>query len=420
MAAPVTRSLNPAIREASRGLVEARDDQVAQIVAMVDAMPDRGAADHLIAPLRARLARTRPPRPLRFARLLFLPLDPLIVPAARWRPGQPSIPRTLIQPMADAIAAAMGEDGDTVRRLIEGHATRDGTVVEAAGAILWPRAAALLPAMAPPANWDATGLTVHLFRPLSRAIAALLAQAQALRLLMADAAEGLVPPEVAPVQAILLDAIRRDPDSQPMLIALLLARIPESGPVLARIAATLGHRAEIGLRHAGEQASDILLEQLESPGGAEAQIGALDLADSGHTVRRLHALLGAMDGDLVSPARRERLVALRARIDIGCQALFTERLSSDLLDPLRAMPGTVQAGPAWDLEDAARGLRALETEARRIGGAKTYDMLLGQAADRVREIAVQGCLGRAGGLRLMEILAGPEVALALVGAGAVR
>ena len=84
MAAPVTRSLNPAIREASRGLVEARDDQVAQIVAMVDAMPDRGAADHLIAPLRARLARTRPPRPLRFARLLFLPLDPLLASSV-WR-----------------------------------------------------------------------------------------------------------------------------------------------------------------------------------------------------------------------------------------------------------------------------------------------------------------------------------------------
>ena len=65
---------------------------------MVDAMPNRGAADQLIAPLRARLAHLRPPRPLRFARLLFLPLDPLIVPAARWRAAQPAIPRTVIPP----------------------------------------------------------------------------------------------------------------------------------------------------------------------------------------------------------------------------------------------------------------------------------------------------------------------------------
>src|ERR1700682_2240745 len=100
MAAVLTRSANPAIREVARSLAVARDEQILQVVAMVDAMPNRGAADQLIAPLRGRLALLRPPRPLRFARLLFLPLDPLIVPAGRWRPEQNTIPRNAIPSLA--------------------------------------------------------------------------------------------------------------------------------------------------------------------------------------------------------------------------------------------------------------------------------------------------------------------------------
>src|SRR5580704_264145 len=108
MAVPHTRSSNPAIREVARGLAAARDEQILKAVAMVDAMPDRGAADQLIAPLRKRLAHLRPPRPLRFARLLFLPLDPLIVPAARWRIEQPTIPRSAIPSLAGALAVDLG------------------------------------------------------------------------------------------------------------------------------------------------------------------------------------------------------------------------------------------------------------------------------------------------------------------------
>ena len=135
MAEVLTRSTNPAIREVARGLAGARDAQILQVVAMVDGMPNRGAADQLIAPLRGRLARLRPPRPLRFARLLFLPLDPLIVPAARWRAEHPSIPRTVIPVLAAAIEAALdqtsprppplGARGSGVRgRAVRGRAVR--------------------------------------------------------------------------------------------------------------------------------------------------------------------------------------------------------------------------------------------------------------------------------------------------------
>jgi hypothetical protein len=415
MAAPHTRSSNPAIREVSRSLADARDAQILKVVAMVDAMPDRGAADQLIAPLRSRLAQLRPPRPLRFARLLFLPLDPLIVTAGRWRVEHPTIPRSAIPSFAAAVAVDLRAVGRQVAAMIEGHTTQDFEVVASAGTLLWRKAAEALADANEPADWETTGLSTSVHKPLARRIGALLFQADRLHRWTADAAQGLAPPEAHAVQALLEGAIRRDPDAQPMIIALLLARIPEVAPVLLRVATLIGQRGGALMRHAGEQAADLLLNQLEAPGGAEAHLGGQDLAEAGETVRRLTMLLGALQGESLSPDRRDRLVEVKERIKVGCQALFTERLSTDLLDPLRAC--TAGSGPeaGWELEAAARGLRALETEARRAGGDKTYDVLLGQAADAVREIIENGGLDRVGGLRLMEIVAGPEVALALLG-----
>lgn len=415
MAALTTRSSNPAIREVTRGLVAARDEQIMQVVAMVDAMPNRGPADQLIAPLRSRLARLRPPRPLRFARLLFMPLDPLIAPPARWRVEEPTIPRSVIPLLAATVEAALGLVGKRVTAMIDGHTTQDAAVVEAAGALLWANAGQKLLDAPLPVGWDTTGLSVQVHKPLSRRIGALLSQAERLRQMTADAAQGLVPPEPSAVQALLTAAASFDPDVQPMMIALLLARIPESGPVLLRVATMLGGRSGGLMRHAGELAADALLDQLEAPGGAEAQLGGQDLADAGAAVRRLTTLLGALDGEALSPDRRDRLAEVRQRVKAGCQSLFTERLATDLLEPLHACVGDSGPGATWELETAARGLRALETEAQRAGPDKTYDVLLGKAADQIREIAVQGGLDRVDGLRLMEIVAGTEVALALFG-----
>jgi hypothetical protein len=415
MAAVITRSSNPAIREVTRGLASARDQQIMQVVAMVDAMPNRGPADQLIAPLRARLARLRPPRPLRFARLLFMPLDPLIVPAARWRADQPGIPRTVIPVLAAAVEAAMGVVGQTVASMIDGRTTLDREVVQEAGGLLWSHASRMLLDAPLPAGWAATGLGAHVHKPLARRIGAVLSQAERLRQMTADAAQGLPPPEASVVQALLAEAVGYDPGAQPMLIALLLARIPDCAPVLLRVATMLGQGSGGLFRLAGEQAADILLDQLEAPGGAEAHLGGQNLVEAGASVRRLTSLLKALEGEALSPHRRRRLDDVRHRIESGCQSLFTERLSADLLDPLRTRATDADPAAAWDLEGAARGLRALETEARRAGGEKVYDTLLGQAADVVREIAAQGGLDRVSGMRLMEIVAGPELALAAFG-----
>ena len=410
MNALVTRSANPAIREAARGLVQAGDARILRAVAMVDALPDRGQADQIIAPLRSRLARLRPARPLRFARLLFLPLDPLIVPAARWRPEHPTIPRSVLPALAAAVAAGCGPLADAVAAMIAGRTTEDHAVVEAAGAPLWAAAGAFLPDSPPPPDWASTGLTAPTHALLARRTGALLPWAERLRALAGDAAQGLVPPEAGIIQALAWDAIAQAPDTRAMLIALLLARVPDAAPVLARAAAALGRRNEALLRQAGEVAADALLEHLEAPGGADSCLGGQDLVETAAVARRMLTLLGVLDGGAIPPGRRDRLHALRGRIGASAEALFAERLTADLLEPLSALAGPEET---WALEDAARGLRALETEARRAGGGKTYDTLLAHAAGTVRALTEQGTLGRIGGVRLMEILAGPDVALTL-------
>ena len=348
MAANSVRSPNPAIREVIRGVHDARDEQIIKVVAMVDAMPNRGTADQILAPLRDRLARLRPPRPLRFPRLLFMPLDPLIVPAARWRPGQPAIPRTVILPFSSMVHQSLGPLAQRISAMIDGRLVSDHAIVEAAGALLWTDAGMqMLNATSVP-GWETTGLDQRVQRHL------------------------------------------------------------------AAVAAALGQRGDAAHRRAGEQAAELLLDQLESPGGAEGQLGGQDLAEAGATVRRLTTLLGALEGDPLAPGRRDRLKGLRDRIDASCQSLFNERLSSDLLDPLRTLNASAGADSEWALEGAARGLRALETEARRVGGAKSYDSMLSKAADMVRAVTAQGSLGRTGGARLMEILAGPEMAMTLI------
>ena len=89
-------------------------------------------------PLRRRLAVLRPPRPLRFVRLLFHPLDPLIVSAGRWRPDQPAIPRTALAPLADCVRGAMPAEASAIEAAINGRTTADADLIAAQGACCGP------------------------------------------------------------------------------------------------------------------------------------------------------------------------------------------------------------------------------------------------------------------------------------------
>src|SRR5580698_6184503 len=97
------------MRSVRRELAGADDTRVLQVLRYVDGLADRGQADGLLAPLRDRLRRLRPARPLRFARVLFMPMDPAIVSTRDWRAGAPQLPRSAIAPIVAMVRRAQPE-----------------------------------------------------------------------------------------------------------------------------------------------------------------------------------------------------------------------------------------------------------------------------------------------------------------------
>ena len=92
----------------------ADDAALARLVAMLDHLPNRGDADHVLDGVRPRLQALKLPRPLGLPRLLFLPLDGAIVPAAKWQRGSPTVPRNAIPALAAAAQAALGAEGAAI------------------------------------------------------------------------------------------------------------------------------------------------------------------------------------------------------------------------------------------------------------------------------------------------------------------
>ena len=399
------RARDPEIRALRQELAEASGAQIIRVVATVDAMMSRGAADQLVAPLRQRLIALRPPRPLKFVRLLFHPLDPLIVPAARWRFGQHTIPRTALAPMADHVRLAMGAAATAIEADIAGHTDAEAELIALWGASLWPEAAAILAEPVIPACWDATELGDPVYRPLAGMVATLLGQATALDALCAETANGMLPPRAESIDPILTRVATTNLAALPMTITLLLTRLPQAAALLAQ--SSVGPDGAVVA--ALDQAADLLLRQLEEADGIEVRIATGSLADSGSAVKGIATLLRLLDSANAHPRRRETLRAVRDRLDAGCKARFASGLQDDLLLPLRQLGASPGSATILALEAAARGLRVLETEARTFGSGATYDRLLGTAAAAIGSRTMREVLSLADQVRLVEIVAGAGV-----------
>jgi hypothetical protein len=398
---------DPKLRALHKEIAEAPDAHIVRIVATVDAMASRGPADALIAPLRLRLGTLRPPRPLRFARLMFHPLDPLIVPAARWRPGQNAIPRTALAPIADHVRQAMGERATAIEGRLAGHTTADLDLIAACGSQVWPAVPQVLSDGKVPDAWETTGLGPAIYPPLASAIAVLLGQAAALEALATATAHGLLPPNPQRIEAMLAAVTATHLPALPMMVALLLARVPEAASVLPT-----AHSGATGaaVQAALGQAAGRLLQQLDEDDGAEVRIGSGSLGDAGASAGRIAALLGQLDAASANPRQRLRIQAIRKKLDASCKARFGAGLELELLIPLnQAEPAAMHA-----LETAARGLRVLETEGRQMGSGATYDLLLHKAAEAIGSPAMRERLARVDQVRLVEILSGPDAALAIL------
>jgi hypothetical protein len=400
------------IRELGRRLAGAPDAEITRAVAIVDRMPLRGGADQLLEPLRPRLAALRPPRPLRFTRLLFLPLDPVIVPPPRWQPHLPCIPRSALAPLAATVRAGLGAEAKAIDAIIQGAFSQQTETVMRAGDLLWPHAAALLSDPPSPVGWEQTGLAAGLYATLARRVGVVLTQAPLLRELGAEGDTGIAAPRLAPVQAMLSNVGARCPEALTMLVALLLAKLPQLASQLAGLAPDGGPLAEARLRQAGRDATETLLIGLEAQGGAENAVAVSDLADTVLEVRRTATLLNHLAQRADLPQMWARVQAIRQRLDAGCRQRFAHAMATEFLPLLGQRSAGGNSGAMSTLEATARQLRGLESEARSIGGGEAYDASLRDAAAAVQ--AESSTMSLAARVRLVEILAGPEAAMALL------
>ena len=390
----------PALRHVQRALLSASDHQLTRIVGLLDRLTGRGNADSLIAPVRGRLAQLRPARPLAFARLLFTPLDPLLVQAPQWSRGGLGLPRTALLPLAAQVRAGLGGLATDVEAVIRGGYADDAALVMRAGTLLWPAAAAVLDQARPPAEWnEATGLGPADHTTIARCAACVLSEAVWIQATLRACAEGMCP-DADELHLWLEAATSRHPGPPGALLAVLMARMPGAVALIG----TAGSQPGSGARHA-EAAIDFLLERLETsvnPGP--------DPTDPAAALHCAAALLDGLEapGPGQRPSRKPRIERLRRALDQRCQARFTENLDSQVLAPLA---DAVAQGEVATLEEPARRLRRLETAGRRLGSGDHYERMLHAAARQIGEGEPGSLVERA---RLVEILAGPDAALALL------
>jgi hypothetical protein len=239
------------LRRLHHGLATAPDMQIAKVVAVVDALESRGAADEMIEPLRSRLPQLRLPRPLRFSRLLFMPLDVLIVPNPAWRRDASTIPRSVVAPVAVMVHNAMGGDAAAIEGAIKGRTTTHTRAVYDAGRTLWSAASSILAAATqPPPNWAKTHLPPDCFVPLARRLATLFAQTNTLDAMVAEADIGVS--LRADLIAPLLSACSQDASTLAMMVTLILARLPSVRGLLTPAARSLGRDQEAAMQTAIE------------------------------------------------------------------------------------------------------------------------------------------------------------------------
>ena len=400
-----TSQTDPNVRDVVASLAQARDAQIARVVAMVDGMPERGAADALIAPLRARLAQLRPARPFGFTRLLFSPFDPVIIPGERWRLGEVGLPRPALAPLGQALQAALPGLSQSIEPSACRVAPDDRSAITALGERLWPAAATAMQSMAMPANWgQASRLTPADFSELAAVLAAVLAQAPAIERL---AASRSLPADTA-IRALLAQTEPHGGLALATMVAILLARLP----VPARVLALASESAGAARHPAADRAMDHTLASLQASMADDA-VDNSDATEAAVEAARVAALLaGLEEGGVVSPERRERLGQIRKEADALCRRRFDRAVAATLQQASVVVEVDHEDDMLDTLEVTARDLRRLESAGRRLGSGEHYDSLVKTVSDRFRDH--RNGLGLADRVRMVEILSGPDEALALL------
>lgn len=397
----------PQLRSLQSDLMGAHDRQILKVVAMVDKLPVRGDADQFIAPLRPRLAALRPSRPVNFTRLLFMPLDPLIVVPSAWKRDALAVPRSALVPLSHQVRAAIGAEAAAIDRRLAPLSSGQTGELRSIGADLWPRAAKVLSAGQPPEDWVATtGLQLADHRAIADLAATALGNSTSIESLSWAAFQGKQPASHE-IEALLNEALSAGTGPFAIIATLLAARLPHAQPVFIAADDIAARRGEPAVRRAVDQMIDTTIDGIE-----ERLAETVQLSQAAASLRSVVGLLEDLELQCSTrPSRKARIVQLRRAIDASSREKFSEALDGRLLRPAAEL-AEADDTQVSQLEAAARDLRRFEGVARRLGGADHYDNSLRAAAGALKprgDEPIQTVIDR---VRLIEILQGAEAAAA--------
>ncbi len=395
-------------------LLAADNRKIRRIMAVVDEVANPELNRALLDPVRHRLAALKPIRPLRFTRLLFMPLDPLLVPPRAWRPDETALPRSILTPIAKTVRDHLGSMAPYIDKIIADGQADIPRAITAAGEALWPRAAEILAGSPPPADWLATGLPNTAYAALATNIAAVLRRAPSLRRLARNEEIGTQENDSQVVDEILRDIVNESEVSCAMIARLILERSPHAAGLLRMIVTTTRSQDEKALmQKAMDRGLDQALSHVEHDNGFADTIGRGVLADAGEEVRRVSTLLREVESDPASSGQWPRVKAIREKLSRVCYTRFVRGVRENLVAPLEAAVRPFDGAGQTELEARARELRKLDAVARKLGRPAEYDRQLLAASEAVRAAAEAGVLTPMRKLRLIEMLAGSDAAEAL-------
>jgi hypothetical protein len=394
------------LRDLRAAIAAASEGQLLRLVPVIDALPERGVANALLDGARPRLRHLRPTRLMSVTRLLFLPLDALIIQPRDWKPGQGQVPRSALVPLARALREAQPELVAHWQARIDGTQMSQASLLREAGAALWPAAAAL--PRHPPAGWEETELPAHVFPEVIGLCTTLWRHAPALMRLRLATADG--PPEslARPIFRLIAN------DGAEAVELCLRALLPQAATPARLVAIVAGLNA--ALAPAAERALDQYLE------AAEPGLDAADLATTAAIAQRFAALLEDLDQSVTrdKPRRAQLLQAMRRSAAESCAARLRAEIPPRLTEPLEALiedPAPTDAA-VEALEQAAMALRGLAESGRRLHAPLSAERLLEPSlAFLARQAPLLPQDGPrflcADALRLVQILAGPAEAARL-------
>ena len=308
----------------------------------------------------------------------------------------------------------MGHEAEVIRRMIEGHNTRETEVVTQSGRMLWAGAAEILATALEPADWAATGLRPAAYPQLARAVATVLRRAAALRFLLRQAELGVLKPDESAIREIISKLADEPPEGRAMVCKLILAQLPHAASLLRQLADPAWEPAEKCLLQAAiDRGTEDILADMESQTALSKDLRDGSLADVGSEVQRIARLLEDINDSSHTARQRARVHGIREKLDSICRGRFVEGMMTGLVAPLAAAAAAVDSGSQKRLEDCARDLRILETTGRKLGSPTAYDAMLLRADDAVQAATQSGYLNTSRAVRLVEILSGPEAAEAL-------